>query len=79
MANGGPSKSDLVAVALSRDSVQSREIVSRDQELRADLFAVDLIERAQASSVDQVHDAGVKLNLLLTKLEMGPWTSEEIR
>ena len=66
---GELSKADIVSIALSKDSVRSREIVSKNHELRADLFAVDAIEGAQASAIDDVHDAGVKLYLLMSNLE----------
>jgi hypothetical protein len=39
------SKNDIVAISLSRDNVLSRDIVSRNPELRADLFAIDAIEQ----------------------------------
>jgi len=66
---GELSKGDIVSISLSRESVRSREIVSKNHELRADLFAVDAIEAAQASNIDEVHDAGVKLYLLISNLE----------
>jgi len=62
-------KADIVSISLSRESVRSREIVSKNHELCADLFAVDAIETAQASNVDEVSDAGVKLYLLISNLE----------
>ena len=49
--------------------VRSCEIVRKNHELRADLF--DAIEGAQASAIGDVHDARVKLYLLVSNLE---WT-----